>query len=158
MRIIIKLCIVLFSVLGSIEAIALDRLFTSAKERQLLDSRRYGREQAKGDGGQTQTQSLQLNGVVTVDRKQPTIWLNGSPADESGTELNPESNRKSIELFLPAKQLNVTLKPGQQLDLITGRRLEAFNVPRAAADNTASDGEAESSQEQLLSDEPGAQP
>lgn len=159
MKRVICSCIVLFNVLGSIDIAAVDRLFTTAKERQTLDSRRYGRELAQGEESQSQTQSLHLNGVVTVDQKQPVIWLNGDSSENNDTELNPLSNRKNIELFLPERQLNVRLKPGQQLDLLTGRRLEAFNVPQVPADNSTKRSQSESiDNTELLADEPSAKP
>ncbi|MEM8499103.1 MAG: hypothetical protein AAF542_13845 [Pseudomonadota bacterium] len=109
---------------------AVDRLFTTVKERQILDSRRYGREQLKGDDTKIQKQSLHLNGVVTINQQPPKIWLNGEYSQSETTELQPVSNRNAVELFLRERRLHVSLKPGQKLDLLTGSRLEPYNVPQ----------------------------
>ncbi len=138
---------------------AVDRLFTTAKERQILDSRRYGREQLQGDDSKAQKQSLHLNGVVTINQQPPKIWLNGEPSQNKDTELQPVSNSKAVELFLPERKLHVSLKPGQKLDLLTGRRLEPFNVPQNNnVKEDAESGTENSESPDLLDDDPGGSP
>ncbi len=138
---------------------AVDRLFTTSNERQILDNRRYGREQLQGDDTKTQTQSLHLNGVVTINRQPPKIWLNGEANQSKNTELQPVSNSKTVELFLPERNLRVSLKPGQKLDLLTGRRLEAFNIPQINDPTEDNQGDLETSESPDLLDEvPGHSP
>lgn len=153
----LQVSIVVISVLTSSAGVnAVDRLFTTAKERQILDSRRYGRELQQGEETKAQTQSLHLNGVVTINQRPPRIWLNGESTHNDGPQLDPVSNSKAVELFLPERKMHVSLKPGQQLDLLTGRRLEPFNVPRTIEANDIDQTSTESSNNPELLDDADA--
>ncbi|MFK7730163.1 MAG: hypothetical protein AB8B48_00955 [Pseudomonadales bacterium] len=152
-------CVLIFLLFSSGTANAVDRLFTTVKERQILDSRRYGREQTQGDETKTKTQSLHLNGVVTINQQPPKIWLNGEPTQGDGPQLKPVSNSRSVELFLPERKLHINLKPGQQLDLLTGRRLEPFNVPQKNETSELDLSDSETSEgPELLDEELGESP
>ena len=116
----------------SINSSAVERLFTSAGDRQALDSKRSGRSQGNEEQLQVNRKSLQLNGVVRTDQLKPNIWLNGimSNLDED-TDLivRDSSSTQSVQLELLDRDLEISLKPGQKLDLRTGRQVEAFAIP-----------------------------
>lgn len=114
-------------------AIAVERLFTSLSDRQILDTKRFGRTQQTEEQVQFQRQSLQLNGVVRINQMPPNIWLNGSSSDlkkDDGLSLGKNSSSRAVELEFVNRKATYSLKPGQKLDLLTGRKEEAFNQPQ----------------------------
>ena len=115
-------------------ALSVERLFTSHADRQLLDTKRFGKPQQLDEQAQVQRQSLKLNGVVRINQMRPNIWLNGAASDLEKDEelsLGQGSNTKAIELKFLNRNVQVSLKPGQTLDLLTGKQEEGFSVPQA---------------------------
>ncbi len=113
--------------------LAVERLFTTHSDRQVLDTKRFGRTQTNDDETVVQRQSLKLNGVVRINQMTPNIWLNGSPGnleEDSSLSLGKGSNSRAIQLELLNRNVKVSLKPGQKLDLLTGKHEEAFNGPQ----------------------------
>ncbi|MCP5156792.1 MAG: hypothetical protein H6983_21635 [Ectothiorhodospiraceae bacterium] len=116
------------------------RLFSTAEERLQLDEAR--RDYAYGEPAPVQQRSaeqrsespfssLVINGTVVRHRTGlSSTWVNGTRVDEGQTTREGvvvrEDARGAVKLLLPSGASTVDLKPGQKIDVATGRVLDAW--------------------------------
>ncbi len=129
-------------VAGPVAAIELGRLFTSPAEREALDRLRRqerpqeGRvEQAGAESGEPRAATLELNGVVKRSGGGEVVWINGQRLEgrrgPAGVRLYRGADRHHrVVVGLPGKKV-VTIKPGQQVDLESGKVVERYEAGEA---------------------------
>ncbi|MFK8019452.1 MAG: hypothetical protein AB8B86_06780 [Pseudomonadales bacterium] len=149
-----RISVVIIAMSLSFNSFAVERLFTSAGDRQALDSKRSGRSQGNEEQIQVNRKSLQLNGVVRTNQLRPNIWLNGIMSDldeDADLILRDSSSTQSVQLELLDRDLEISLKPGQKLDLRTGKQLEAFAIPEQKESKTKSESKDQQDDKPLIS-------
>jgi len=113
----------------------LGRLFTTPDERTKLDKTRGAVHQQAVNT----TQTVIVNGVILRPGKRPILFLDGKEASGGRVEIG---SRAQIQARTNDGQ-SVTVKPGQYVDLGSGRTTEGYQLipaatlPAAKADEKA---------------------
>ena len=149
MKWLVATCIAISTLLvGVASADTLGRLFSTPELRIELDDIRnapdLGKPQAAvvvdvvSNRGPV-VPTVTINGIVVRSSGQHSSWINGSriPAGQATQEgIRVETSALgggSVTIILPAGAETISLKPGQKIDLTTGRLLEAYEY-RSNAD------------------------
>jgi hypothetical protein len=109
----------------------LGRLFTTEAERQRLDAQRTGTNaSAVPPAPAPETAApppppapLTVNGVVLRSGGHATVWINQVP-QAGAVRLGPDGRTPAVTVTLPGGA-SVTVKPGQQVDPVTGANQNA---------------------------------
>ncbi len=139
---------------SGVQAQPLGRLFSTPDERAALDQLRQEREY--GTPLPTETSSadrvapapdVTVNGVVLRSGGPDTSWINGSIITSGG--VTPEGVRvetgraggPSVRIVLPGSARAVRLKPGQKIDVLQGRVLDAYETEATRGEAIEFDGD-----------------
>jgi hypothetical protein len=151
--------LLLLGVVGA-EAQELGRLFTTPQERASLDEIRYQSRFAAPEPQPvpepaTQTSAgepeptgpvisrLTVNGVVRRSGGPGTVWVNGDEVERGGITregiLVQGANRqaRNVRLQLPSGISSIELKPGQEIDVLSGTVLEPYEKGAGASGESA---------------------
>jgi len=154
-RVLILLCIAasLFSVTASAQT--LQRLFSTPEQRAELDRLRAREAGPDSLGDNTAILAIQdtqtaassyedinkevkliaLSGSVLSSDGSYTIWINGQPYNQfdlpQHMQLLEPFQQGQLQIYDPATMRSHNLKPGQTLDLVSGRIVESFDTQQA---------------------------
>ena len=128
-----RILIALFLALGAshapLHAESLGRLFFTPEQRAMLDLARRT-QPITGQGAETPSDGVTLNGIVTRSDGRQTVWINGRPQPAGvATTRSPAS----ASIPLPGGGGQVRLRVGQTLDPGSGKVEEGYRRPRPAA-------------------------
>lgn len=134
----LALSALMFGLPGFVYADSFGRLFTTPKQRVILDNLRHTpRSQSAlkiNTKKSAQKKLLKVNGVVVRSDGKNTVWINGTsnPGGNNslvGVEvLNHDINSGSVSMMLSSRNKNISLKPGQTIDLMTGKINRSYKV------------------------------
>lgn len=132
-----RLLLLLTSLLliGSATGAELGRLFFAPDERAALD-----RERQKTSGVFSATDQITLGGYVQRSSGKSTVWVNQTPRHENesaqGVAVTKAPGKSGgIPLQLPSGR-QIRLKPGQTLDVTSGRVREGYQEPEGRRPGT----------------------
>lgn len=144
------------------EAQRLGRLFFTPEERQALEEARREyelggpeepepRDVPKVEQDDPVVSRLRINGVVLRSAGPSSTWVNGSPVVGGMTreglrvEADRGSARGNVRITLPSGVETVRLRPGQQIDVVSGSVLEVYQRDEPEVSASAFDVPAETS-------------
>jgi len=145
---------VLFSLSGLAQSLAasennqsLERLFTTLKERKVLDRARLNYianspQTLDSSSDDSNDKSLTgkkepkvvLNGFITRSDGKSVVWINdsntmGEELDKQGIKVNTKKMKRNlIQFSVPGRK--VSMKPGQAVDIENGKVIEVYNLPK----------------------------
>jgi hypothetical protein len=142
--------------LGGAQAQTLGRLFTTPDVRAALDQLRqdqdYGRAvvtDKRHAQPRVRVPDVQVNGVVVRSAGPDASWINGTivtPGDSTPSGVRVETGGGSepgVRIVLPGSAQVLHLKPGQRVDVLDGRVLDAYEkTPHTEGDQPARGGSA----------------
>lgn len=135
------LAVALCAVQPACNADSLGRLFTTEQERAALDSHSGIKLANRGQGPADPARQLRVNGTVISSSGHKKLWVDG----KTYAGNNPDEPRARV---LDSRQVwldtsdgkhGSVLKPGQVLNLDTGRVYESFMLDRAETKHNALD-------------------
>jgi len=113
------------------------RIFTTPKQRALLDNiRRYPRQKKTKSKTQitASKKGVNINGIVIRSNGKNTVWINGKSnlqtnKPEVDVKVNQSDIRKdSVTITLSNPNKRITLKPGQAVDPLTGKIRDSYKI------------------------------
>jgi len=114
------------------------RIFTTPKQRALLDNiRRYPRQKktrSKTTQAISPKKGVNINGIVIRSDGKNTVWINGksnllTDRPEVDVKVNRSDIRKdSVTITLSNPNKRITLKPGQAVDPLTGKVRDGYKA------------------------------
>jgi len=126
---------------------SLERLFTTTKERNVLDRARLNHianspQTLDSSSDDSNDKSLTgkkepkvvLNGFITRSDGKSVVWINnsntmGEELDKQGIKVNTKKMKKNVIQFsVPGRK--VSMKPGQAVDIENGKVIEVYNLPK----------------------------
>lgn len=132
------LSLLMLGIANPLQAESFDRIFTTAKQRAILDNiRRYSKQKKVGSKiPQTvfNNKEVNVNGVVFRSDGINTVWINGKSnlktnKPEAGVKIykkDIKSDSVTITLSNPSKR--ITLKPGQTVDPLSGKIRDRYRT------------------------------
>ncbi|NOX43872.1 MAG: hypothetical protein GXP19_09105 [Gammaproteobacteria bacterium] len=125
------------SLVSSAQADSLGRIFTTPKQRVILDNIRRHPKQKKAYSTSAKAvlpSAVNVDGVVIRDDGKNTVWINGknninTNKPEVGVKVNKRNiTSDSVTITLSNSNKRITLKPGQTVDPMTGKVRDAYNI------------------------------
>lgn len=126
---------------------SLGRLFTTPDVRATLDQLRQDRDYGAAvstEGARTAQTSpapdVRVNGVVLRSGGPDASWINGRIVTFGGVTSDGVrvetggTGEPSVRILLPGSARTVRLKPGQTIDVVGGRVLEAYETEASSGD------------------------
>lgn len=138
---VIFVCVVLVNS-GLVQASPIGRLFSTAEERSYLDKLRKQNKFSETQFEQEDVQIMKLNdshvvfnGIVQrSDKKNNEFWVNGKKVTDKKLVKQDNARSEVIAIKNADTQRYMKLKPGQKLDMNTGKIVEAYQPLSSATD------------------------
>ncbi len=135
---------------ANVRAEELERLFYTPEDRAVLEILRQSSVRPtqpsvaptdKVEGAENRPKLFTLGGTVTRKDGVQAVWLNGQPYPATGLQVNVEVEKPhtagQVVLQVPETGKRYPLRPGQTLDLTSGRIRESYEpLPVAASVGT----------------------
>ena len=135
MKRLMHLCVILLcacsgaSTAAMFEENAIDKLFTTASERQKIDSFRKGKSVGVARE-QVSPTDVKVQGMVKRSDGKSTVWVNGQSTLDSntvgGVRVNPGRTDSSNKVSVSVNNKSVRLKPGQVWSEDTGQISDSY--------------------------------
>ena len=141
----------LYSEAAEEQVLPIDKVFTTAYQREYMDTlrREYLRRQQRGgfdidqdipsmveESGEEEASTpilFHLGGIMTRNDGSRVVWLNGIRTEEADLPdtMSLRNNNGSPALRITEQEQSYLLRPGQTLNLDTGSLLEAYELPQS---------------------------
>lgn len=125
-QIVVILILSLLTLTQTTRAEGLERLFTTAQERQQLNDIRTNPPPPPGTEEPAAPPHITFNGLVTRSDGPTTVWVNGS--DElvrQGFKIDIDNREDiSVPIALTKQKQEIWLKPGQTVSTLDGKIVE----------------------------------
>jgi hypothetical protein len=130
-----SICLAVMLSLAAIsQAEPLGRLFFTSEQRLALDNARGQKVKLEVEekSEEPAPEIMSLNGVVTRNDGQNTVWLNNRPMSDrrtaGGVLVHPQGTASDpVLLMMPQADRPVSLRVGQNLDVTTGQVAEPYS-------------------------------
>jgi hypothetical protein len=125
-QIVVILILGLLTLSQTTQAEGLERLFTTAQERQKLNDIRTNPPPPPGTEEPTAPPHITFNGLVTRSDGPTTVWVNGSEElHRSGFNIDIDKREDiSVPITLTKARQELWLKPGQTVSTLDGKIVE----------------------------------
>lgn len=120
--------LLLFLVSGVCQADSLGRLFTTPQQRASLDAETGIKYENRNQNKKEAAHHIKFNGSVISSTGKKNFWVNGKKHRDN----NPDKTRvyltrsSQVRVQTPYSSQSRVIKPGQVLDLDSGRITESF--------------------------------
>ncbi len=132
------LSLLMLGVANPVQAESFGRIFTTAKQRAILDNIRRYSKQKKAGSKILQTvfnnKEVNVNGVVIRSDGINTVWINGKTnlntnTSEAGVKIyRKDIKSDSVTITLSNSSKRITLKPGQAVDPLSGKIRDRYRT------------------------------